>query len=287
MKFACNGMILSDAALIVSKACANKTLMPVLECIKIHAENDGLKLTAYDGEISIEEMQENMFCFFTSNFGTSSGYSRAIAVNVDTTDMDTYGLEMTNQASYAYDHWTPTFSNGTLTLASDSASQGGYFHQPGYYTLVYIEKPQVPIIPEGTIPISQNGTYDVTEYASASVSVSGGGDPPAPWQDTTGGTSTSTTASAIGSSFTVQTAGVYRINAFAWRSNTSGTWSLSIYKGSSAVTGGGVTWNGNRGVCSVEVTCAVNDVISIRGQSRGTNYTLTLIGWTAAYKSSS
>ena len=55
MKFVCNGMILSDAAFIVSKACAVKTITPVLECIKIEAKNDTLTLTAYDGEISIEK----------------------------------------------------------------------------------------------------------------------------------------------------------------------------------------------------------------------------------------
>ena len=55
MKFVCNGMILSDAAFTVSKACAVKTITPVLECIKIKAENDVLTLTAYDGEISIEK----------------------------------------------------------------------------------------------------------------------------------------------------------------------------------------------------------------------------------------
>ena len=55
MKFVCDGMILSDAALTVSKACAAKTITPILECIRLHAENDGLTLTAYDGEISIEK----------------------------------------------------------------------------------------------------------------------------------------------------------------------------------------------------------------------------------------
>ena len=55
MKFVCDGMILSDAALTVSKACAVKTITPILECIRLHAENDGLILTAYDGEISIEK----------------------------------------------------------------------------------------------------------------------------------------------------------------------------------------------------------------------------------------
>ena len=55
MKFVCDGMILSDAALTVSKACSAKTTTPILECIRLRAENDGLTLTAYDGEISIEK----------------------------------------------------------------------------------------------------------------------------------------------------------------------------------------------------------------------------------------
>ena len=55
MKFVCDGLILSDAALTVSKACAVRTTTPILECIKIKAENDGITLTAYDGEISIEK----------------------------------------------------------------------------------------------------------------------------------------------------------------------------------------------------------------------------------------
>ena len=55
MKFVCDGMILADAAFTVSKACASKTITPILECIKLSAVNDGLTLTAYDGEISIEK----------------------------------------------------------------------------------------------------------------------------------------------------------------------------------------------------------------------------------------
>lgn len=55
MKFVCEGIVLSDAAVKVNKACAVKTINPVLECIKISAFNDVLTLTAYDGEISIEK----------------------------------------------------------------------------------------------------------------------------------------------------------------------------------------------------------------------------------------
>lgn len=68
MKFVCNGTVLSDAALTVSKACAIKTITPILECIKIKAANDGITLVAYDGEISIEKkvaaeiMEEGELC---------------------------------------------------------------------------------------------------------------------------------------------------------------------------------------------------------------------------------
>ena len=68
MKFVCNGITLADAAITVSKACAVKTLKPVMECIKIEAKNDVLTLTAYDGEICIEQkivcdvMEEGEIC---------------------------------------------------------------------------------------------------------------------------------------------------------------------------------------------------------------------------------
>ena len=55
MKFICEGVLLADAAITVSKACATKTLIPAYECIKITAKNDGITLTAFDGEISIKK----------------------------------------------------------------------------------------------------------------------------------------------------------------------------------------------------------------------------------------
>lgn len=53
MKAVCEGIDLSDAVLKVVKACSTKTTVPVLECIKISAKNDGITLSATDGEISI------------------------------------------------------------------------------------------------------------------------------------------------------------------------------------------------------------------------------------------
>ncbi len=88
MKFVCNGLILSDAALTVSKACAMKTITPVLECIRLQAKNDGLTLKAYDGEISIEKkinaeiLEEGEVCVngkcFADFVGKISGFEVVI-----------------------------------------------------------------------------------------------------------------------------------------------------------------------------------------------------------------
>ncbi len=89
MKFVCEGLVLSDAALTVSKACAVKTITPVLECIKIHAENDGLTLTAYDGEISIERkipaeiMEEGELCVNGKTFSDFVGKISSFEVVIE------------------------------------------------------------------------------------------------------------------------------------------------------------------------------------------------------------
>ena len=74
-------------------------------------------------------------CIFKSNFSTSSGYQRVIAVAYDGTS--TYGLEMDSGAKYSSAHWSYTYNNGSLTISSSGTNAGGYFHQPGYYQLTY------------------------------------------------------------------------------------------------------------------------------------------------------
>ena len=53
MKIVCEGIELSDALGKVVKACSTRTTNPILETVKLSAENDGLSLLATDGEISI------------------------------------------------------------------------------------------------------------------------------------------------------------------------------------------------------------------------------------------
>ena len=68
MKLICEGVDLSDGLLKTVKACATKTTNPVLECIKIAAQNDTVTLLATDGEIAIrkdlraEVLEEGAVC---------------------------------------------------------------------------------------------------------------------------------------------------------------------------------------------------------------------------------
>lgn len=68
------------------------------------------------------------------------------------TDGDCYYHENTNDASDYY--WKYTYSGTTLTIASSSNSKGGYFHNPGTYTLWYAYKDNE----NGTVAIEKVST---------------------------------------------------------------------------------------------------------------------------------
>ena len=116
-------------------------------------------------------------CIFKSNFSTSSGYQRVIAVVYD--GNSTYGLEMDSGAHYSDAHWSYTYNNGSLTITSQGTNAGGYFHQPGYYQLTYgiggtVEPTEIEVEP---LSVTQNGTYTAPTgkaYSPVTVSVSGG-----------------------------------------------------------------------------------------------------------------
>ena len=105
MKFICDGMILADASLTVSKACAVRTTTPILECIKLKAENDGLTLTAYDGEISIEKkiladvLEEGELCVAGKTFADFVNKISAFEVTIATDDAGMF-IRYTDSETY-------------------------------------------------------------------------------------------------------------------------------------------------------------------------------------------
>ena len=86
------------------------------------------------------------------------------------------GLEMDSAAHYSDAHWSESLSNGSLTVSSSGTNAGGYFHQPGYYKLVYVvtEAPEIEI---ESLTVTENGTYSESgkAYSPVIVNVAGGG----------------------------------------------------------------------------------------------------------------
>ncbi len=105
MKFICDGTILAEAAFIVSKACAVRTITPVLECIRLTAKNDGLTLKAYDGEIAIEKkiraeiFDEGELCVNGKTFADFVGKISAFEVSV-TSDEKGISIQYGDSESY-------------------------------------------------------------------------------------------------------------------------------------------------------------------------------------------
>ena len=122
MKFVCQGMVLSEASFIVSKACASKAVTPVLECIKLEAKNDTLILTAYDGEISIEKkipveiLEEGEVCVngkFFADFVAKISFAEVIVSSDEKGVLIKYGeSESYMQALSASDF--PIFNGATI-----------------------------------------------------------------------------------------------------------------------------------------------------------------------------
>ena len=114
-------------------------------------------------------------CIFKSDFSTSSGYQRVIAVVYD--GNATYGLAMDSGAK-AQTSWTYSYNAGSLTITSAGTNNGGYFHQPGYYQLTCGVGGEAPQITTESLNVTENGTYTAPTgkaYTPVVVNVSGGG----------------------------------------------------------------------------------------------------------------
>ena len=258
-------------------------------------------------------------CIFKSDFSTSGGYQRVIAVANDGTSI--YGLAMDSSA-HAATAWTASYSGGNLTINSQGTNNGGYFHQPGYYQLTYYVDPSAPsyqsktvtpttatqnvtpdsgydalsqvtvnpipsqyIVPTGNLPITQNGNnIDVSQYATVSVNVSGGGGSSMnaqSAQSTTRATSTSYTEVI---SLICAASGTYDVYWSTFRSSTSGTWGSQLYIDNtahgSAQTG---SWSNHiQNIHLTNVQINAGEEVAVRVRSRGSNYygyvgTLTII----------
>lgn len=248
-------------------------------------------------------------CIFKSNFSTSSGYQRVIAVSNDSSS--TYGLAMDSVAHYATS-WTSSYSGGNFTITSQGTNNGGYFHQPGYYQLTYYVDGSAPqyqsktvtpttsqqivtpdsgydaleqvtvnaipsqyIIPSGNLPITANGNnINVSQYATVSVNVpSSGSSKNVQIAQGVNRVATTSYTEVSGQSLTVSKTGTYDVYWSGYRSSTSGTNGSQLYIGNSAYGSAQTTFsNHGQSIHLSNVSLTANQTISVRARARGTSY---------------
>lgn len=107
-------------------------------------------------------------------------------------------------------------------------------------TILGVQGNYTGTVPSGTINITQNGTVDVTNYASADVSVSSGGGKNTQINNIMHITSFS--AYTKGIEITVAKTGIYKVTRQLRRIETSGTWGSQLYINGTAYGNANETW---------------------------------------------
>lgn len=180
--------------------------------------------------------------------GTAGNSSVSLTASVTTKSAQTY---------------TPTTS--TQTIAANQYLTGAQTINP---------IPSEYIIPSGSISITSNGTVDVTNYASADVSVSGGGSSMNVQIAAGVNRIASSSYTAVsGQQLTVAVTGTYDVYWVGYRSSTSGTSGSQLYIGSTAYGSANTTFSNNgQSVHLSNVSLTKNQVVSVRARARSSSY---------------
>lgn len=87
------------------------------------------------GQFSVDENPPLYFCGLDSSVAANQYHRVQTVVKLE--DGDFCGTNFYTNTLGFYDDFTESYSNGTLTITSSGTNNGGYFHNPGIYTLFY------------------------------------------------------------------------------------------------------------------------------------------------------
>lgn len=177
---------------------------------------------------------------------------------------------------------TPTATKGTVSNHSVSVTPS-VTNTTGYITGSTKTGTAVTVsaseLVSGSETKTANGTYDVTNLASLVVNVSGSSKNTQIVQQSSTRISSSSYGKACGD-ITVSKAGTYDVYWSAYRTSSSGNWGTRFYVNGSAASGTAgnehttFTSNYYQAIHLSNVSLSKNDVISVYGKSRGSNYYL-------------
>ncbi|MBQ3321882.1 MAG: hypothetical protein IJH05_03445 [Firmicutes bacterium] len=164
-----------------------------------------------------------------------------------------------------------TVSNHSVTVTPSVTNTTGYI-TGGTKTGTGVTVSASELV-SGSQTVTQNGTVDVTNLASVTVNVSGGGGKAI--QHYNGlDYSRSTSYVETDVALTVAKTGSYNISWIGWRSSSSGTSGSQLYKNGSALGSAYTTFSGTYGqrVSQSNVSLSAGDELVVYARARGTQY---------------
>ena len=165
--------------------------------------------------------------------------------------------------------YTPTTSVQSATVTADSGYDG--------LSSVAVSVGAIPseyVIPSGTLSITENGTKDVTNYASVSVNVPSSGSTKNVQYYMGVDNVKSTSYVATDVALTVSKSGTYTVSWLGWRASAGGTNGSQMYINDSAYGTANTSFIGTSGQNNTltGVSLSAGDNIVIRARSRNTTY---------------
>lgn len=216
-----------------------------------------------DANVTVGDVADGVSFYTNDGVKRIGSLDRTMNVNIGTASVDDETLIVVGGGSATLQTKTATPTESTQTITPDS----------GYDGLSQVTVNPIPsnyIIPSGSISITQNGTVDVSQYASAVVNVSGSSKNV---QIANGVNRVATTSySAVsGQTLTVAATGTYDVYWSGYRSSTSGTSGSQLYIDDAEYGSANTTFSNNgQSVHLSNVSLTKNQVIEVRARARNT-----------------